>query len=104
MLWSKLSPPNTFPKRRKVKETGRKRIERTSITPTARKIIPSRPEMSELTSDFSALFPNQSLMIALIPAYLTMKYIQQRLATKAKANVMFKSALPGRTSGLEMTK
>ena len=27
MLWSKLSPPNTFPKRRKVRETGRKRIE-----------------------------------------------------------------------------
>ena len=85
-------------------ETGRKRMETTSIKPTARKMTPKNPNIKELTSDLSALFPNQSLMIALIPAYLTMKYIQQRLATKAKANVMFKSAFPGRISGLEMTK
>jgi hypothetical protein len=52
MLWRRLSPPNTLPKRRKVKDTGLNKIEMTSIKPTAMKIIPRNPKISELTSDF----------------------------------------------------
>ena len=79
MLWSRLSPPKTLPNNLKVSETGRKMIDTTSMKPTARKITPKKAKMSELTSDFSALLPNQSLMMALMPANLKRDVTQARI-------------------------
>ena len=70
MLCNKLSPPYTFPNKRNVRETGLKRMDSTSMKPTAMNKIPSRPKIKKLTCVLSALLPNQSLIIAFNPVFL----------------------------------
>jgi hypothetical protein len=68
MLCNRLSPPKTLPKRRNVKETGRKRMETISISPTA-KNNGIRPMKTYIPTSFlSALLPKMWIAIFLIPS------------------------------------